>query len=168
MTTSKPARSNHDLMANVRLLRGVGANKVLRGVNIMSLSMYIKVKGVKGEGAIDILSFSHGVSNLTSAVDREGSAPDISELTITKTTDSSSPTFLQLFTSDTPISTATLTIIVGGLGSAGPTTVFTYTNLVIISIIESANFGGGTDNPVETITFRFEQLSISYTSKSPV
>ena len=117
---------------------------------------------------IEVKSFQWGVGRGISSptggsADRESSAPSVSEIVITKTVDSTSPSFFKnAATAHTGIGTCTINFEKG----SGPKTKgqeylsITLTNVFVTKVSWSGS--GGADNPTESLTLNFAKIEYKY------
>jgi type VI secretion system secreted protein Hcp len=116
--------------------------------------------GGAGAGKIQISSFqwgsSRGVTSPTGgSADRQSSAPSISEITITKTQDASSPNlFKALLGKPQGLGTCTLTFVKGNQPKEAPYLTITLTN----TMISGYSLSSGGDRPTESITLNFTKI----------
>ncbi|BAF88589.1 MULTISPECIES: Hcp family type VI secretion system effector [Azorhizobium] len=134
------------------------------------MAIYVKYDGIDGEATqqdhkkwIDVLSLSWGVGRGISTVsgsgnNREASEPSISEVSIVKMFDASSP---KLFTEACTGNTGkTVKIDLTTTGSPGATyCTYTLTN----ALISSYSVSSGGDRPTESISISFTKLEFKFT-----
>jgi type VI secretion system secreted protein Hcp len=134
------------------------------------MAIYMNYDGIPGEATqadhqnwIDIGSFQFGIGRaishgIGSTANREASEPSISEITVTKTMDSSSP---KLFTeSVTGAAGKTIKIDLVSTGSPGNTyATYTLTN----SLISGYSVSTGGDRPSESISISFTKIEFKLT-----
>jgi type VI secretion system secreted protein Hcp len=116
-------------------------------------------------GMIEINSFQWGVgrgitSPTATSADRESSAPSVSEIVVTKTTDASSPTLFRESVATKPTGTP-WTICAFSPNSTGGTTNYLQLNLDNV-LISSFQQSGGGDRPTESITLNFTKITMNY------
>lgn len=141
----------------------------------MAYDAFLKLDGITGEsqktghdGEIDIMSFSWGASNSTSVGTGTGASTgkvNISDFSIMKTTDSSSPNLFQKCCDGSVIATGVVTLQRQVQGSATPYLVYNFTNVYVTSIQWSGSGGAG-DSPMESVSFCFEQGTVDYTPQA--
>jgi type VI secretion system secreted protein Hcp len=136
--------------------------------------IYMNYGGLKGEVTasdhqnwIELSSFQFGVgrgisSPTGSSADRQSSVPSVSEIKITKTTDSTSPTLLQE--------------ALGGQGQSvtidfcktDKDTCVTYMEYTLQNtMISGYSISSGGDRPTESITLNFTKIVFTYTPTNP-
>jgi type VI secretion system secreted protein Hcp len=152
----------------------------------MAIDAYLFITGITGSGpggAIEIDSFSFGASNSgTAGTGSSGGGAgkvSLSDLTITKTVDSSSPKIFDNVLNGMVISSVVLKVYrgAGGKGSTGSPTEYlmiTLTNCVISGYTLNDGTSGSqspcppTDGgrPMESISINFGQLAFQYMPQS--
>ena len=138
----------------------------------MAFDAFLKLDGVTGEsqkanhtGEIDIMSFSWGASNSTSVGTGTGASTgkvSVSDFSIMKSTDSSSPPLFQKCCDGSVIATGDVTLQRQVSGNATPYLVYNFTNVYVTSVQWSGSGGSG-DSPSESCTFFFEVGTVDYT-----
>jgi type VI secretion system secreted protein Hcp len=138
----------------------------------MAFDAFLKLDGVTGEsqkanhtGEIDIMSFSWGASNSTSVGTGTGASTgkvSVSDFSIMKSTDSSSPPLFQKCCDGSVIATGVVTLQRQVSGNATPYLVYNFTNVYVTSVQWSGSGGSG-DSPSESCTFCFEVGTVDYT-----
>jgi type VI secretion system secreted protein Hcp len=139
-----------------------------------AFDVFIKIGDIKGEstakgheGWIELQSVQwgvgRGISSPTGGTNREASAPSISELTLTKTLDSSTPKlFLNAVGGSGVIPKVELHFVdTSSTGGAG--TVFyslELTNVLVSGLSTSA--AAGSDRPQESISLNFTKIEMKY------
>jgi type VI secretion system secreted protein Hcp len=119
----------------------------------------VSVKGFAKD--IELLSFSFGVSRGVSsptagAINREASAPTISEITVTKKLDKTSPKLLQQALDGTG---KTVTIFFVNIEDGKATT---YAKYVLSNVLVSAySVSSGSDHPTESISLNFTKVEFT-------
>jgi type VI secretion system secreted protein Hcp len=138
----------------------------------MASDFFLKLEGITGEstdtkfaGQIEIESFTLGASQAamssTSAVGgMTGARADLTDLTITKVLDKSSPTLFNFCTTGKHIKTATLSIC----GANEAKEVYLQYDLteVVVSSITTGGASGGI-RPNEQVSLRFATIKEAYT-----
>ena len=138
-----------------------------------AFTAYIQIDGIKGEstakgyeGWIEVGSVQWGVGRAISSPaggNREASAPSISEITLTKTLDSTSPAlFLRAVSGIFNIATVKLHLVTPS-GSTNTNTVFyklTLSDVLVSSQSNSAS--AGDDRPQESISLNFSKIEVEY------
>ncbi|MFL5246063.1 MAG: Hcp family type VI secretion system effector [Gemmataceae bacterium] len=138
----------------------------------MAYDAFLKLDDITGEsqkenhtGEIDIMSFSWGASNSSSVGTGTGVSVgkvSVSDFSIMKSTDSSSPVLFQKSCDGTVIPTAVVTLQRQVAGKATPYLVYTFTNVYVTSVQWSGSGGAG-DAPMESVSFTFETGAVDYT-----
>jgi type VI secretion system secreted protein Hcp len=138
----------------------------------MAYDAFLKLDGITGEsqkdqhtGEIDVMSFSWGASNSSSVGTGTGASTgkvSVSDFSIMKSTDSSSPNLLQKCCDGTVIATGVVTLQRQTNQGAAAYLVYNFTNLYGTSIQWSGSGGSG-DSPMESVSFCFEQGTVDYT-----
>ncbi|MFL5246128.1 MAG: Hcp family type VI secretion system effector [Gemmataceae bacterium] len=138
----------------------------------MAYDAFLKLDGVTGEsqkanhtGEIDLMSFSWGSSNSSSVGTGTGVSVgkvSVSDFSIMKSTDSSSPVLFQKCCDGSVIGTATVTLQRQVGSSATAYLVYTFTNVYVTSVQWSGSGGAG-DAPMESVSFTFETGTVDYT-----
>ncbi|HET9958655.1 MAG TPA: type VI secretion system tube protein Hcp [Polyangiaceae bacterium] len=136
----------------------------------MAVNIHLKLAGIDGESAtkgyekqLEVLSWQVGVTQTASAHFAEGSGTgkcDISDLTITKYVDKSSPILFGHSASGKHIASGQLT-----LKKAGGDESVIYMTIDMEDVIVSAYNVGGTpsdDRIVETVTLNFGKVHMAY------
>lgn len=147
--------------------------------------VFLSIPGIMGggtNGSIQIDSFSFGAANSTTVGTGTGTGQgagkvSLSDLTITKEIDSSSPPLFQMILQGTIIPSMTLQITSGApvIGTPRASVTITFTNVVVAgyTLGQGLTAGGApspcpptdatdSDSPKESISFNFEMLSINY------
>jgi len=138
----------------------------------MAFDAFLKLDGVTGEssktnhkGEIEIMSFSWGASNPTSAAHGTGMSTgkvSLSDFSIMKTTDKASPTLFLNCCSGKHFPTANVTIQKATGGDTGETYLQYDFTEVYVSSIQWSGSSGGDDKPMESVSFAYGQVKISY------
>ena len=138
----------------------------------MAYDAFLKLTGVTGEsqkenhtGEIDLMSFSWGASNSSSVGTGTGASVgkvSVSDFSIMKSTDSSSPVLFQKCCDGSVMTTGTVTLQRQVAGTATPYLVYTFTNVYVTSLQWSGSGGAG-DAPMESVSFCFEVGTVDYT-----
>lgn len=135
--------------------------------------IYMKYGTIQGdvtatghENWIELNSFQFGVSRAISPVGtgttREASVPSISDITITKVMDKSSPSLLTEALQGTG---QTVTIDLVKNGQSGP---FTYAEYELSNaLISGYSVSSGGDNPSESISISFTKITFKFTPQNP-
>ncbi len=138
----------------------------------MAFDTFLSLDGIKGEsqdssykGWIEISSFSLGAMNPATIGSATGGAgggkATLSEITIIKRTDASSPTLFQGCCSGTHYKTATIALRKAG----GKAMVYLQYELteVFISSVQWSGSGGGDDTPTESVSVAYGAINVTYT-----
>lgn len=141
----------------------------------MVSTIFLKIDGVKGESTdsnhkdeIELLSYSHGVSQPISAVaSTSGGATsgrcNHTDLSVSKLLDVASPVLNQLCCTGKHIDSIVLTIRRSDGDKSIPYMVYKLTDTVISSV----SIGGSSDQvPVETVTFNYSKIEWEYTKQA--
>ena len=139
-----------------------------------AVNAYLFVDGIKGESttrqdAIDLLSFSVGVTNVTSTTTRAGAAgqsvskPVCSDLSIMKVVDAASIPLLADALAGKIL--ATVKIVYSKPVGDHTFDYFTLTlgNVIVSSVQES----GSNENPTESVSFNAQTYTFSFTPQNP-
>jgi type VI secretion system secreted protein Hcp len=139
----------------------------------MAYDAFLKLDGITGEsqktghtGEIDLMSFSWGASNSSSVGTGTGVSVgkvSVSDFSIMKSTDSSSPVLFQRCCDGSVIANGVVTLQRQVAGTATPYLVYTFTNVYVTSVQWSGSGGSG-DAPMESVSFTFETGKVTYTS----
>lgn len=138
----------------------------------MPQDMYLKIDGITGESTdathkdeVEILSYSHGVSQTTSATRSTSGGATVEranhqDFTITKYLDSSTPNLNKYCCEGKHIPAIKLTLY---RASASEARVAYMKYDISDSIVSSVSVGGGGgDLPVETVTFNYSKIVWTY------
>jgi type VI secretion system secreted protein Hcp len=138
----------------------------------MAYDAFLKLDGITGEsqkdkhqGELDIMSFSWGASNSSSVGTGTGVSVGkvtVSDFSVMKSTDSSSPVLFQKCCDGSVIATAVVTLQRQVQATATPYLVYNFTNVYVTSIQWSGSGGAG-DAPMESVSFTFETGTVDYT-----
>jgi type VI secretion system secreted protein Hcp len=134
----------------------------------MSTDMFLKLDDIKGEsqdkkhaGEIDVSAWSWGAAQMGASHGGGGSGAgkvQVSDLTITKFVDRSTPVLFQLCCSGKPIKKGVLVVRKAG-GTPLEYVTITFTQAIISSISQGA---GSDDRIPETIAFNFASVQFDY------
>jgi type VI secretion system secreted protein Hcp len=135
----------------------------------MATDMFLKLDDIKGEsndskhkGEIDVLSWSWGATQSGSSHGGGGSGTgkvQISDLSVTKFVDRSTPVLFQMCATGKPIKSGVLTCRKAG-GTALEYMKITFTQGIVAAVSYSA---GSDDRIPETVSFNFAKCQIDYT-----
>jgi type VI secretion system secreted protein Hcp len=138
----------------------------------MAYDAFLKLTGITGEsqkenhtGEIDLQSFSWGASNSSSVGTGTGASSgkvSVSDFSIMKSTDSSSPVLFQKCCDGSVIATGVITLQRQVQAVATPYLVYNFTNVYVTSLQWSGSGGSG-DAPMESVSFTFEVGTVDYT-----
>lgn len=134
------------------------------------MPIYLQIEGIEGDATqenhknwMDIAAINWRVNrNMNTlagaAANREASEPSISEITLTKISDSSSTKLFQEACSGRTGKRATIHLV--STGNPGQTYIeYTLQN----TLIAAYNVGSSGDRPTETITLNFTKMEVKYT-----
>ena len=137
----------------------------------MAYDAFLKLDGVTGEsqkqnhkGEIDLMSFSWGASNSSAVGTGTGVSTGkviVSDFSVMKTTDSSSPVLFQRCCDGTVIPTGNVYLRRQIEGNATIYLQFDFQNVYVTGLNWSGSGGSG-DTPSESVTFCFEVGSVDY------
>ena len=142
----------------------------------MPAAYYLKIDGVKGESTdkthkdeIEVLSWSHGVSQPSSAAASTGGGSTVgrcqhSDLSIMKTADLASPTLAQLCCTGKHIKEVLLVCERADGDKRVPYLTIKLSDV----IISSAQLSGGGEIPHESISFNYAKINWEYTKQNVV
>lgn len=134
----------------------------------MAVDMFLKLDGIDGEsvnskhkGAIEVLSFSWGVSNTETAGRGRASASEVSptDFSIVKRLDTASPQLIEKICQGEHIGSGLLT-----LSRAGEKAPLEYLKIKLNDILISGyqtGGSGGESEPVEQVSFSFQSVEVS-------
>lgn len=136
----------------------------------MSTNTYLKLDKIKGESTddkhkdqIEVFSFSHGlaqpISGPSGTGGRAAARADFQSLQITKYVDAASPDLDIYCAQGSHIATAELEVC-QETGSKECYWRYDFKNLMVESVSVS---GGGSDRPVESVTFVYDEVKWTYT-----
>jgi type VI secretion system secreted protein Hcp len=139
----------------------------------MATDMFLKIDGIEGEstdeahaGWIEILSFSHGVSQPATASVSSGGArsvqrSDHQDFSVVKTLDKASPKLFLYCCNGKHIPTVTLELC---RATGDKTKYMAYTmNDVLVSSLRPGGSSEGADLPLEEIAFNYAKMTYTYT-----
>lgn len=120
-----------------------------------------------GSNSVEISSFQWGVGRTISSPtggssDRESSAPSVSEIVVTKPTDSSSPLFLKEALSGEG-KTVQIDFCKTHDGNQTPYLQFTLTN----TLVSKYSISSGGDRPTESLSLNFGKMTMTVASQTP-
>lgn len=143
-----------------------------------AFDMFLKIDGVPGESTddtheewIEVLSFSHGVSqpasgSISSGEARTAERCDHQDFSIVKTLDKSSPK-LALFCSNSQHITEVILVLCRAEGDKSQYMEYKMTD-VIISSVSVAGSAATEVLPIEEVTFNYVKIEWTYTEHDPV
>jgi type VI secretion system secreted protein Hcp len=117
---------------------------------------------------IEISSFQWGIGRgigpaSSGSADREGTTPSVSEIVVTKTTDSASPNLLRASTGSPPVSKGSLVhIAFGSTGAAAGTGNYLQWDLENC-LVSGWSVSSGGDRPTETVSLNFTKCTMTIT-----
>ncbi len=137
----------------------------------MAVDFYLKLDSIQGEAAdanhkdeIQLLSFSWGGSQVTSVAGTGGSGAgkvDLSELSIMKHMDKSSPALFKAIVSGTHIKTGVLSAVKAGAGGK-PFLKISLGELFVTSLQNSAS----NEVPTESVSFSYNTIKYEYSTQN--
>lgn len=141
----------------------------------MAFDAYLKLEGLEGEsvreghkGEIEIYSFSFGSNNPASISGSTAGAGvgkgTVSSFNIVKTTDTCSPVMFQNCMQGKHWPTATVTLNKSGGDAALPFLIFEFKE-VYCSSLQWSGGTGGDDRPMESASFDFGAVKVTYTQQ---
>jgi type VI secretion system secreted protein Hcp len=138
----------------------------------MAFDAFLKLAGVTGEsqkilhaGEIDLMSFSWGAANSSSVGVGTGVSVgkvSVSDFSIMKATDKSSPVLFQKCCDGSVIAAGVVTLQRQVQGVPTPYLVYNFQNVYVTSVQWSGSGAAG-DAPAESLTFCFEVGTVDYT-----
>jgi type VI secretion system secreted protein Hcp len=141
----------------------------------MAYDAFLELQGITGEsqkenhvGEIDIMSFSWGATNSSSVGTGTGASTgkvSVSDFSVMKSTDKSSPVIFQKCCDGSVIPQALVTLQRQVQGEATPYLVYTFTNVFVTSVQWSGSGGAG-DTPMESVAFCFEVGEVDYSPQN--
>jgi len=144
----------------------------------MAFDTYLKIEGVEGEASakgmekqIEIYSFSWGASNPVSVASSGGKGlsagrVSISSFNIMKKADKASTQLFQACATGKNFTKATVIMRkAGGEGGQAPFLQYDFDTIMVESIQWSGS-SGGDDTPMESVSFSFGKVSITYTPQN--
>jgi type VI secretion system secreted protein Hcp len=138
----------------------------------MAVSAYMTIKGITGpstskSGAIDILSFSGGVSVAStygvgaSGNEAKSGRPDFSQISVMKVTDKASPFLFQYCVKANVISSVVIEYTKPVSGKQQ-----TYFKVTLgDALITSFQVAGSTEHPSESISFAYQAIEYGYAAE---
>lgn len=136
------------------------------------MAIYLEFEGIEGnatatgyEKMIDITSFNWGVGRAITQTagrmaNREASRPSISEITLTKATDKSTPLLIQ----ESTIGTKGKKVLIHFVTTGGDQLEEFLTYTLEDTLISSFSIGASSDGePGETISLSFSQFEVAFT-----
>ena len=139
----------------------------------MAADVFLKMTGIQGDSTdskhkneIEVLSFSSGVSMPLGSRSFSGSAPNerasLSDLSITKVVDSSSPALFKAVCGGQHIAEAVLSVNRSD-GKGGKVEYLKYTLKDVVVSNYQASGSDGSGLPVESFALNYAQIQIAYT-----
>jgi type VI secretion system secreted protein Hcp len=137
----------------------------------MAVDYYLKLDGIQGEATdadfkdqINLLSFSWGGNQVSSAGTRSAGSGagkvDLSDFSVTKHYDKSSPQLFKSLVSGTHTATGVLSSVKAG-SNGKPFLKLTFEELFVTSIQVSA----ADELPTESVSFSYKQIKIEYSTQ---
>ena len=156
------------MRGSLALIGALGALLLTAGqAAAAAVDYFLEIDGVRGEsvshpGAIELASFQWGVGRGISSptggmADRQGSAPSVSEIVITKQTDSASPLLMRACANGVHFPRATIHVRKAG-GEQLEYLVYKLTDVVISSYQSGGHGHGQTDS----LTLRFSRIEMEH------
>lgn len=134
----------------------------------MAFDYFLTVPNIPGEvtatrfaGAIQVLSFSWGMSNSGSAASGTGSGSgkvSLSDFNIQKSFDRSSPLLMQSLVSGTHLPSVLLSLVKSNTGGSQPLLTYEFDQVLISSIQDS----GSDSVPTESVSFAMVSAVVTY------
>jgi type VI secretion system secreted protein Hcp len=142
----------------------------------MAMEIFLQLAGITGEsqktgavGQIEVFSFSNGASNHGSSGAGTGSGAgkvSLSEISIMKQLDSSTPNLFLACCQGTHIATGTM-IVRESTGGTNPQIYYQYDlTEVFINSIQWSGSEGGSGKPSESVSMSFKSIQITYTPQN--
>lgn len=141
----------------------------------MAFDAYMKVDGVDGEsirtgheGEIELYSFSLGGSQSvsTTGTGLSGGRVSLSDFSIMKKTDKSSPPFFNKMCQGKHFDSIVVTLQKASGDASNPIQFLKYTfSHAFVSSIQWSGSSGGDDTPSESVSFTFESFQIDYNAQ---
>ncbi|MGE3171978.1 MAG: Hcp family type VI secretion system effector [Planctomycetota bacterium] len=141
----------------------------------MASTIFLKIEGIKGESTdsnhkdeIELLAYSHGVSQPASAVASTAGGGTAgrcnhTDLSVQKMMDTATPVLNQYCCTGKHIPTITLTLRRADGDKSIPYMVYKLTDVIISSV----SVGGSSDSvPAETVTFNYAKIEWEYTKQA--
>jgi len=135
----------------------------------MAVDAFLKIDNIPGESQdnqfknyVEVQSFSWGATQ-TAHVQGGGLAAGkatLSDLSIMKLFDKSSPKLFGALTTGTHIANILLSLRKGGGGASGGYTYLTYK--LENAIVTGAHVSGGTEIPTESYSFAYQKITVEY------
>ena len=132
--------------------------------------IFLKVDGIKGESTsnqgkdeIEVLSYSHGiampVAHSVSGGQRTHGRAQVQDFTINKHVDATSPVFMKYCADGINIKTMTLRHLRADTLADKAVPLFT---IDMDNVLVTSVSGGGSDQPMESISFNFSKVTWTY------
>jgi type VI secretion system secreted protein Hcp len=141
----------------------------------MAFDAFLKIDGLNGESTrkgfekqLEIKLFNWGATNQATIGAGGGGAGKVSVTTfnISKKTDAASPLLFQSCCNGTHYAKAVATLIRSGSGA--PDQFIQYElEKVYVQSVQWSGATGGDDTPMESVSFAFSKVSITYTPQNP-
>lgn len=139
----------------------------------MAFDAFVKVAGIPGESTdakhkecIEILSYSHGLSQSVSAASGTGGRTaqrvDIQDFSIVKTLDKASPLLALHCCNGQHIPKVEVMLCLAS-GDKHPYMKYTMENVVVSGVRPGGSTQGGDSKPLEEVTFNFGKIKWEYT-----
>lgn len=141
----------------------------------MAFDAFLKIDGLNGESTrigfekqLEIKSFNWGATNPATIGAGGGGAGKVSlsPFNISKKTDAASPLLFQSCCNGTHYAKAVVTLIKSGSGSPYDFIKYEFEKVYVESV-QWSGATGGDDTPLESVSFAFSKVSITYTPQNP-
>jgi type VI secretion system secreted protein Hcp len=141
----------------------------------MAFDAFLKIDGLDGESTrkgfekqLEIKSFTWGATNSATIGAGGGGAGKVSitAFNISKSTDAASPLLFQSCCNGTHYAKAAVTLVRSGSRSADDFIKYEFEKIYVQSVQWSGAIGSD-DTPLESVSFAFSKVSITYTPQNP-
>ena len=141
----------------------------------MAFDAFLKIEGLDGDSTrrgfekqLELRSFNWGASNQSaiSAGGAAGGKVSVTTFNISKKTDVASPRLFQSCCNGTHYSKAVLTLSRQGSGSSDDFMKYEFESVYVESVQWSGAIGAD-DTPLESVSFAFGKVSVTYTPQNP-
>ncbi len=134
-------------------------------MNFPNIQGDVLTKGFDNQIQLDSFQWGVGraISSPTGGTTREASAPSVSEITITKVMDKSSPLLLQSSLVGQPVGPVTISFV-----KQTGTGLVTYAQYTLENVLISGySVSSGGDNPTESLSLSFTKVAFKFTPTNP-